>query len=207
MVKNTCLQGNFIALYQKIRENIKFYEIGHNFLACVYEDCPPSSVYNSHEFERGPKAFGVLCPPQLMFYCNFKKEFSEFSEIWSFMSGDFFRKIPQNFRKISRNFLNFPKIERKPIISVPKLVQNHYIDQNLAKFSHKTARNSRKFGVLCPKNAISVPTIMVRIPAFGPDPDFFGTIGPDLVRNLIPKSGLGPENLFLPSSPAGLPSS
>ena len=35
------------------------------------------------------------------FYCIFKKEFSKIFKIWSFMSGNFFRKIPQNFQKIS----------------------------------------------------------------------------------------------------------
>ena len=46
------------------------------------------------------------------FYCVFKKEFLKISEIWSFMSGNFFRKISQNFPKISWNFPNFFKIKK-----------------------------------------------------------------------------------------------
>ena len=73
-----------------------------------------------------------LVPKQVMFYCIFSKEFSKIFEIWSFMFGSFFKK----FSKISRNF---PKIfpTSKEVFFVPKIVQNHYINQNLAKFSLK----------------------------------------------------------------------
>ena len=52
---------------------------------------------------------------------NFSK-FSALSapKIWSFMSSNFFRKISQNFPKISWNFLKFFKIE-KNVIFYPKL--------------------------------------------------------------------------------------
>ena len=54
------------------------------------------------------------------------------------MFSTFFEKFP----KVSRNF---PKIfpTSKKLFFVPKIVQNHYINQNLAKFSLKTPKNSR----------------------------------------------------------------
>ena len=55
----------------------------------------------------------------------------------------FFQKIFQNFSKISWNFLNFFKIEKNTIIFAPKIVQNHYINENLTKFSLKISKNSR----------------------------------------------------------------
>ena len=39
-----------------------------------------------------------------------KKEFLKISKIWSFMSGNFFRKIPQNFLKFSQLFQNRKKL-------------------------------------------------------------------------------------------------
>ena len=76
-----------------------------------------------------------------MFYCSFKKEFSKFGVL----SPQFF------FEKISKISEKFPEIlstfskSIKTFIFVPKLVQNHYIDQNLAKFSHKTPKNGQFF--------------------------------------------------------------
>ena len=101
-----------------------------------------------------------------MFYCSFKKEFSKFGVL----SPQFF------FEKISKISEKFPEIlstfskSIKTFIFVPKLVQNHYIDQNLAKFSHKTPKTAnfslkslifqnfrrlrrRKFGVLSPQKS------------------------------------------------------
>ena len=49
------------------------------------------------------------------FYCIFKKEFLEIFEIWSFMSGHFFRKITQNFPKSSEILQLFFKIEKTNI--------------------------------------------------------------------------------------------
>ena len=46
------------------------------------------------------------------FNCIFINKFSKIFGIWSFMSGNFFRKISQNFQKISWNFINFLKIEK-----------------------------------------------------------------------------------------------
>ena len=76
-----------------------------------------------------------------MFYCSFKKEFSKFGVL----SPQFF------FEKISKISEKFPEIlstfskSIKTYIFVQKLVQNHYIDQNLAKFSHKTPKNGQFF--------------------------------------------------------------
>ena len=53
----------------------------------------------------------------------------------SFMFSTFFEKFP----KVSRNF---PKIfpTSKKLFFVPKIVQNHYINQNLVKFSLKISK-------------------------------------------------------------------
>ena len=56
------------------------------------------------------------------------------------MSDNLFQKIPKNLSKIFKNLFNNIKIE-KTIILVPKLVWNHYINENLAKFTHKTPKN------------------------------------------------------------------
>ena len=87
------------------------------------------------EFGRGPKIFGVLCPPQVMFYCISRKEFFEFFKL-EFHVRQFFSKISQNFKQSFWNFSNFFKIDKKFTFE-PKVVQNHYVDQNLAKFSRK----------------------------------------------------------------------
>ena len=80
------------------------------------------------------------------------------------MFGSFFKK----FSKISRNFLKiFPT--SKEVFFVPKIVQNHYFNQNLPKFSLKIPKIAdfslkplifqkfrrlwrQKFGVFCPTN-------------------------------------------------------
>ena len=67
------------------------------------------------------------------FYCIFINKFSKIFKMWSFMSGNFFRKISQKFPEI---FSTFSK-SKKTIIFAPKTVQNHNINQNLAKFSLK----------------------------------------------------------------------
>ena len=124
---------------------------------------------------------GVLCPPQGMFYCISKKEFWEFFKIWSFMSGNLFEKFPKFSNKIFEILPTFSKLMKIDIF-VPKLVQNHYVDQNLAILSHRTPKNCRfslktfmfynfrrlwrrKSGVLCPKNTnffgLRVPPIHI----------------------------------------------
>ena len=65
-----------------------------------------------------------------------------------FYVGQFFSK---NFPKISQKFpeifSTFSK-SKKTVIVAPKIVHNHYINQNLAKISLKTPKNSQFF----PKN-------------------------------------------------------
>ena len=105
---------------------------------------------------------------QSMFYWIFINKFSESFEIWCFMFAIFTIKFLRISQKFSEKFSTFSK-SNKTIVFVPKLVQNHYIDQNLAKFFLKTPKNNQfspktsifqnfrrlrrqKFGVLCPKN-------------------------------------------------------
>ena len=104
---------------------------------------------------------------------NFRK-FSKFGVLCPAIFFEKFPKISKNFPEI---FSTFSK-SKKTIIFAPKTVQNHNINQNLAKFSLKTPTNrrfllknsivlkfsapsarkiwgfmSQKFGVLCPKGS------------------------------------------------------
>ena len=64
-----------------------------------------------------------------------------------FMSGNFFRKILNNFPK-NLIFFNVFKIGKtiifvlKTIIFVLKVIQNHYNDKNLTKLSLKTPKTA-----------------------------------------------------------------
>ena len=107
-------------------------------------------------------------------------------------------KLPWNLRKFSQLFQN-----RKTVIFLTKLVQNYYIDQNLAKFSHKTPKTSffslkpsvfqnfrrlwyQIFGVLCPKNPIlfgvRVPLIYLWYVTFGTNQKFASI---QILENLV----------------------
>lgn len=98
--------------------------------AGVFPECPSLGY--------APKFLELYIPQQLMLYCIFKIEFSEIFNIWSSLSGNFLK----NFPRFPGNFINFFKIEKKIFNFVPKLVQNHKFDQKLAKFSHKTKKQS-----------------------------------------------------------------
>lgn len=81
--------------------------------------------------------FGVLCPPQVIFDYIFVNKFSKNFKIWGFMPGNFLQKFP----KFPKTFLIIFKVfilGNFYLIFAIKLVQNHYMDQNLAIFSHKT---------------------------------------------------------------------
>ena len=83
-----------------------------------------------------PKIFEVLSPHKKCFIAYLRKNFQNLE----FYPPQFF------FEKISKISKKFPEIlstfskSIKTFIFVPKLVQNHYIDQNLAKFSHETQK-------------------------------------------------------------------
>ena len=53
--------------------------------------------------------------------------------------------LPIFFEKFPRRFVKFFKNRKITIIFEPKLVQNRYIDQNLAKFSLKLQKNFKFF--------------------------------------------------------------
>ena len=74
---------------------------------------------------------------------NFRK-ISKFGVLWLAIFNDKFLRISQKF---SEKFSTFSK-SKKTIVVVPKLAQNHYIDQSLAKFFLKTPKNNQFF----PKN-------------------------------------------------------
>ena len=68
---------------------------------------------------------------------GFKKQFLKIFEICTFDTSNFFEKFPEKLW----NFFNFSK-SKKTTIFGPKLVQNHYMDQNVAKFSPKTTKKA-----------------------------------------------------------------
>ena len=78
---------------------------------------------------------------QSMFYWIFITKFSESFEIWCFMFAIFTIKFLRISQKFSEKFSTFSK-SKKTIVFVPKLVQNHYIDQNLAKFALKPPKKT-----------------------------------------------------------------
>lgn len=81
-----------------------------------------------------PKFLVFYVPPQVMFYCIFKKRFSKMFEIWNFMSGNFFRKISRKFPEIFEHFQNRKK--------------NYYFcTQNIPKSLYLL-----KFGQIFPQN-------------------------------------------------------
>lgn len=82
-----------------------------------------------------PKNFGVLCPANNLSYCVFIDNFSKIFKIRSFLCHSFSKKIPQNLPK---KFHIFQLIRnQKNGCFAFKLVPNHYIDQNSAKYSQK----------------------------------------------------------------------
>ena len=94
--------------------------------------------------ERPPKIFGALRPLTSYLLLHFSERiFVNFRNL-EFYVDWFFRKATKIFWKISWDFSTFPKV-KKTIIVVSKLVRNHYIDQNLAKFFHRTKKTSRFF--------------------------------------------------------------
>ena len=82
-----------------------------------------------------PNFFGSFMSPYQPFLLHF---YSQNFEIWSFMSGNFFRKISRKFPEI---FSPFSKSKSTIIIAL-NIVQNHYIGQNLAKFSLKSKKTA-----------------------------------------------------------------
>ena len=79
----------------------------------------------------------LYLPP---FYCIFKKEFfRKFSKFGVLHLAIFFEKFPKISRKFLDFFSTFSK-STKATIFVPKVVQNHYINQNLAKFFLETPK-------------------------------------------------------------------
>ena len=86
---------------------------------------------------------GISCAsfetPTTPFYSIFKKQISGVCLICAPFKSIFFEKFPENFLKISQLFKN----RNKTIVIALKIDQNHYIYQNLAKFSLKTPKNSR----------------------------------------------------------------
>ena len=136
-------------------------------------------MFISEIFWRGPpQIFWSFMSPYLPLFIAFLlTNFRKFSKFGVLCPAIFFEKFPKISRKFPEIFSTFSK-SKKTAIFTPKIVHNHYINQNLAKFSLKTPKNSRfslkildfskfsapsapkiwsfmsqKFGVLCPKGS------------------------------------------------------
>ena len=72
-----------------------------------------SLIISRDEFGGTPKIFRVLCPLEGTFYYIFKKEFSEISHIWSFISGDFFEKFHDISEKFQEFLSTFTKLKKE----------------------------------------------------------------------------------------------
>ena len=87
------------------------------------------------------RAWGFLClirnPHHPLFIRFLRNKFRGFASFVPHSKAFFFEKFPEIFSTFSKS--------KKIIVFVPKLVQNHYIDQNLAKFYLKTTKNCRFF--------------------------------------------------------------
>ena len=88
----------------------------------------------------GPQNFCTFDTPQPpLFYCILRKKFRKLSKIVLLILATFFKKFP----KISKKFVKFFQLfqnRKRNIFFELKLVQNHYIDQNLVKFPPKVKK-------------------------------------------------------------------
>ena len=90
----------------------------------------------------------------------------------NFDTNYFLRNHPQRFQKILKIFHFFSK-SKNIIVFEPKLVQNHYIDQNLAIFPPKTTKMANfplKTSILSKFLACSAPKMCIFDTQ---NPDFF----------------------------------
>ena len=88
-----------------------------------------------------------MSPYLPLFIAFLLTNFRKFSKFGVLCPAIFFEKFPKISRKFPEIFSTFSK-SKKTAIFTPKIVHNHYINQNFAKFSLKTPKNSRFF----PKN-------------------------------------------------------
>lgn len=85
----------------------------------------------------GPQLFLVLIIPHYPPFLAFYHQVFGNVKIWSFKPC-IFTKSPQNFRKLCQPFQNW----KKTIIFVPRLVQNHFLDQNRPNFPSKNRKTA-----------------------------------------------------------------
>ena len=92
-----------------------------------------------------PQIFWSFMSPYLPLFIAFLlTNFRKFSKFGVLCPAIFFEKFPENFLKFSQLFQN----RKRNFYFYTKIVHNHYINQNFAKFSLKTPKKSRFF----PKN-------------------------------------------------------
>ena len=79
-----------------------------------------------------------MYPINQCFIAILRKNYGKFSKLEVLCSAFFFRKYTQKFQKNPEILLSSQN--KKKIIFESKLVQNHYIHQNLSKLSRKIQR-------------------------------------------------------------------
>merc|ERR1712163_8891 len=91
-------------------------------------------------FGGGAQNFWSFMSPYLPLFIAFLlTNFRKFSKFGVLCPAIFFEKFPKISRKFPEIFSTFSK-SKKTITFAPKIVQNHYINQNLAKFPRKTPK-------------------------------------------------------------------
>ena len=85
-----------------------------------------------------------MSPYLPLFIAFLLTNFRKFSKCGVLCPAIFFEKFPKISQKFPEIFSTFSK-SKKTVIVTPKIVHNHYINQNLAKFSLKTPKNGQFF--------------------------------------------------------------
>ena len=83
--------------------------------------------------------WSFMYPYLPLFIAFLLTNFRKFSKFGVLCPAIFFKKFSKISPKFSEIFSTFSK-SKKPIIFAPKIVQNRYINQNVAKFSLKTPK-------------------------------------------------------------------
>ena len=137
---------------------------------------------------RPPKFLEFYGPPhKVRFIAFLLTNFRKFSKFGVLCPAIFFEKFPKISKRFPEIFSTFSK-SKKTIIIVTKLVQNDYVDQNLAKFSNKTKK--RPF---FPKNYQFFKTFV----AFDAENLEYDVPKTRFFRVRVSPLGLGPPNLSL----------
>ena len=134
---------------------------------------------------RGGTPFFRSCmsPFLPIFIAFLRNNFRKFSKLWVLCQAIF----SKSFLKFTENFLKFFNlfIIEKTNIFAPSIVQNHYINQNLAKFSLKNSQfflKTPKFSKFSAPLAPKIWSFRKNFRVLCENWHFFGVLGENLVK-------------------------